>query len=194
MGQDRKYSEEQKLYALRTVQRFRDRWEVMEQENLQSDVGKKLDRAEFDIVYKEHYEALDQTELDRIVEDAIANAQPGEGEEAINEAEKAMIGHKSRFLRILTTFYAPNQAAQHKAKMERLEKDKLKSAGGDRAASAMGSNKDGGSVHDGGSVIGGGVYTPLVPEQWKEKIRDFRNLYVIKFPRILQALFYILKF
>lgn len=41
---------------------------------------------------------------------------------------------------------------------------------------------------------GSGVYTPLVPEQWKEKLRDFRHQYVIKFPRIWQALFYILKF
>ena len=105
-----------------------------------------------------------------------------------------MIGHKSRFYRINNTFYNPNLAAQHKAKVERQEKDKLKSAGGDRAASAMGSQKDG-SAHDGASVAGGGgVYTPLVPEQWKEKIRDFRQVYVIKFPRIWQALFYILKF
>jgi hypothetical protein len=64
---------------------------------------------------------------------------PGEGEEAISDSEKAMIGHKSRFYRINNTFYNPNLAAQHKAKMERMEKDKLKSAGGDRAASAMGS-------------------------------------------------------
>jgi cell division FtsZ-interacting protein ZapD len=102
------FTEEEKLYALRTVQRFRDRWEALEQENLQSDISKKLERAEYDRVYKEHYEALDQTELDRIVEDAILNAQPGEGEEAISNGEKAMIGHKSRFLRMVTTFYAPN--------------------------------------------------------------------------------------
>lgn len=58
---------------------------------------------------------------------------PGEGEENVSDAEKAMVGHKSRFLRVLSTFYAPNQAAQHKAKMDRMEKEKLKSAGGDRA-------------------------------------------------------------
>lgn len=75
-----------------------------------------------------------------------------------------------------------------------MEKDKLKSAGGDRATSAMGSNKDG-SIHDDKSMVGGsGTYIPLVPEQWKDKIRDFRHLYVIKYPRIFQSLFYILKF
>jgi hypothetical protein len=73
------------MFSLRAVQRFRDRWEKMEEENLQSDVTKKLERSEYDKVYKEHYEALDQTELDRIVEDAIANAVPGEGEESISE-------------------------------------------------------------------------------------------------------------
>ena len=45
------------------------------------------------------------------MEDAIANAQPSEGEEGITDAEKGMVGHKSRFLKVLTTFYAPTQAA-----------------------------------------------------------------------------------
>jgi hypothetical protein len=68
--------------------------------------------------------------------------------------------------------------------MDRMEKEKLKSAGGDRAQSAMGSNKDG-SIGDDKSMAGGaGVYTPLVPEQWKEKIRDMRFLYVVKYQRI----------
>ena len=35
-----------------------------------------------------------------------------------------------------------------------MEKDKLKSAGGDRATSAMGSNKDG-SIGDDKSMVGG---------------------------------------
>ena len=194
MGKDRKYSEEQKLFALRCVQMYRDRWEALEKENLESDVLAKLGRQEYDKVYKEHYEAQDQGELEKIVEDAIANHMPAEGEENVSDGEKAMVGHKSKFLKVLSTFHAPNQAAIHKAKMERMEKEKLKSAGGDRAQSAMGSNKDG-SAGDDKSVAGvTGVYTPLVPEQWKEKIRDFRNLYVIKYPRIWQALFYILKF
>lgn len=59
MGQDRRYSEEEKLVALRTVQSFRDRWEVVEKTNLEGDVRKKLERAEYDKAYKETYEALD---------------------------------------------------------------------------------------------------------------------------------------
>ena len=38
------------------------------------------------------------------------------------------------------------------------------------------------------------AYTPLAPEQWKEHIRSFRALYVIKYPRIFQSLFYLLKY
>ena len=133
MGKDRKYNEDQKLYALRTVQMFRDRWEALERENLENDVLAKLGRQEYDKVYKELYEAQDQSELEKIVEDAIANHMPAEGEENISDGEKAMVGHKSKFLKVLSTFYAPNQAAQHRAKQERLDKEKLKSAGGDRA-------------------------------------------------------------
>ena len=33
-----------------------------------------------------------------------------------------------------------------------------------------------------------------MPEQWKEKIKDFRNHSVVKYHRIFQALFYLLKF
>ena len=60
----------------------------------------------------------------------------------------------------------------------------MRSGGGARAESAMGSAK-GESVHEDKSMKDGtGTYIPLVPEQWKEKIRDFRHLSVIKFPRI----------
>lgn len=47
MGQDRILSEEQKLSALRIVQEYRDRWEALEKENLESDVFAKLERAEY---------------------------------------------------------------------------------------------------------------------------------------------------
>ena len=48
MGQDRKFSEDKKLLTLRQVQMFRDRWEEVEKENLEADVRKKLERADYD--------------------------------------------------------------------------------------------------------------------------------------------------
>lgn len=34
-------------------------------------------------------------------------------------------------------------------------------------------------------------FTPLIPEFWKQKSMEFGNLHVVKFPRILQSLFYL---
>jgi len=171
---------------------FRDRWEELEKENLRNDVEEICNRHEYDKLYKETYENIDSQELERNIEEAVANAAPGEGEGDITEGEKAMVGHKARFVQITRTFFAPDLAAQHRAKMERLEKEKLRSGGGERVASAMGSHKDGSNRDD--RSVSGGQYFPLVPEQWKEKVRDFKKLYVIKYPRIFQACFYFLKF
>lgn len=59
MGQDRQYTNREKLFALRTIQDFRDRWEALEVENLRHDVQAKIDRAEIDKVYKEQHEPQD---------------------------------------------------------------------------------------------------------------------------------------
>jgi hypothetical protein len=53
MGLDRKFKEEEKLFALRTVQRYRDRWEQSERENLNSDIQLKINRIEQQRIYKE---------------------------------------------------------------------------------------------------------------------------------------------
>jgi len=105
-----------------------------------------------------------------------------------------MIALKSKFVQVTRTFYAPDLAAQHKAKMERLNKENVKSAGGDRSQSGMGSQADKSMADDKSQVGGGGAYQPLVPEQWKEKIKEFKIQSVIKYTRIFQSLFYLLKF
>lgn len=114
--------------------------------------------------------------MDRKVGEAVDSSMPGEGDDPISEDEKNMIGLKARFVQVTRTFHAPDLAAQHRAKMDRLAKDSLR--GGDRAPSAMGSNKDGrSSQRDDKSAAGTTVnkeYFPLVPEQWREKIREFK--------------------
>lgn len=176
------------------MQKFRDRWEVLERENLERDVTDKIDRAEVDQAYLANYREIDAQELDRIVEDAMRNAVPPEdGEEGgISEDQKTLVGIKARFLRATTAFYAPNQAAQHKAKMDRMNKEKLRSAGGDRSKSGLSeaapSQKD-----DVASQMSKKDYVPLAPEQWKEKLKEFAKHSVIKYPRIWQSLMYLLK-
>lgn len=48
MGQDRTFTEEEKLFALRTVQKYRDRWEQSERENLKADIALKVASMEDD--------------------------------------------------------------------------------------------------------------------------------------------------
>lgn len=79
MGQDRTLSESEKLVALRIVQEYRDRWEALEKENLESDVQGKIERAQYTQQYKDAYENMDNQEMERIVEDAVQSALPDEG-------------------------------------------------------------------------------------------------------------------
>ena len=45
--------------ALRTVRDYRDRWEQVERDNLQSDIIRRVKRIQADRDYKEHYEQVD---------------------------------------------------------------------------------------------------------------------------------------
>lgn len=46
MGQDRELTAEQKTYALKTVQFFRDTWEATEIKNLEADIKRKVHNLE----------------------------------------------------------------------------------------------------------------------------------------------------
>lgn len=61
----------------------------------------------------------------------------------MNDEEKNMVGLKARFAQVTRTFFAPDLAAQYKAKMDRIAKDQLRSGAGDRVQSAMGSQASG---------------------------------------------------
>jgi len=71
MGQDRKFDEKQKLFALRTVQKYRDRWEASERENLKADIERKVASQEDDRQYKDSFETIDHADLDRVADEAI---------------------------------------------------------------------------------------------------------------------------
>lgn len=112
--------------------------------------------------------------MDRKVEETVQSSMPGEGEDPISEEEKHMLGLKAKFIQTTRSFHAPDLAAQHRAKMDRLAKHELKS-GGDRATSAMGSSNKDTSLKDDKSASGAPKeYFPLAPEQWREKIREFK--------------------
>jgi hypothetical protein len=68
MGQDRKFTADEKLFALRTVQRFRDRWEQSDRENLKQDIERRIRQMEMDKQYREQFEAQDNQELESRLE------------------------------------------------------------------------------------------------------------------------------
>lgn len=82
MGQDRKFTDEEKLFALQAVQRFRDRWELSERNNLKADIHRKVHHITVDKHYKEVNEVLDLQELE---EQAVKAILPKEGSESLSE-------------------------------------------------------------------------------------------------------------
>ena len=64
------------------MKKYRDEWERIENENLKFDIEKKIEFQEFEKQYKETFEALDLTQLDKLAEDATV---AGEGQEPLTE-------------------------------------------------------------------------------------------------------------
>jgi hypothetical protein len=97
LGQDRCYTEEMKEKILEIVKNYRDTWENLEAQNLRSDIAAKFERAEYDKGYKEHLEQVDQSELDKRIDEFLLASAPAEGEDPLSDNEKTMIQLKSKF-------------------------------------------------------------------------------------------------
>lgn len=93
MGQDRSFSNEEKLFALRTVQRYRDRWEQCERDNLKADIDAKIARIEITKTYKEVQEPQDVQELEARAEQAI---QQRDGADPVSEEAKQSMLKRAR--------------------------------------------------------------------------------------------------
>jgi len=109
MGQDRKFTEEQRLFALRTVQRYRDRWEQSERENLKNDIHLKIQRMETSKIYKE-YEPLDNAELDMRAE---ATLSLKDSNEPLTDENKLTHIKRARAILLAKTFYDPEGIIVH---------------------------------------------------------------------------------
>lgn len=181
MGQDRKFTEEEKMFALRTVQRYRDRWEKCEKDNLKSDIEAKITRGEVLKTYKESLEVQDNAELEIRAE---AGTVQREGSEPLVEEAKLALLKKVRLQQIAKTFYDPEGMIVHQ---RQLDRDKLRSS-----AEARNGGTPKAGDEPGDSMAPSVKYYPLCPEQWKKSFLDLRQLSIIKNPRVLQSLFYFL--
>jgi hypothetical protein len=115
MGQDREYTEQQIKLALRTVRDYRDRWEQVEKENLEQDILLRIKSIQRDKEYKEHFEAYDNGEMEKLCEEVLL---PKEGEEPMDEDTKILVQRKLRYKLMTKGFYAPNEPKPKKPKIK----------------------------------------------------------------------------
>jgi len=174
MGQDRKFTETEKLFALRTVQRYRDRWEASERENLKADIERKVNSMEDDRQYKDSFETIDYQDLDRIADES---AQVKEGQDPLTEDVKATTQKKAKFVALTKTFYDPEGCIAHQ---RQLDRDKLASQEQKREGTP---NKEQEGAAEPQPT--GPKYYPLSPEQWKKPLLELRQNYILKHPRVL---------
>lgn len=176
MGQDREFNEDEVKFALRKTQFYRDVWEKIETSNLREDIEKRVAHIEPDRFYRETLEQLDTAELEKLVEEQTA---PKEGDN-LTEEQKLALQRKIKFQLLTKGFYSPDDALAHRTK---IEKERIRTSGNKSAEEAA---KD--------DAMDASKYIPLVPEQWRQKLQDFREYHVIKMPRVFQTLFYLLGF
>lgn len=77
---------------------------------------------------------------------------------------------------MLKSFFAPEEATLH---LKQIEREKLRAL---REAKDDGDDKE------------ADKYYPLAPQQWRSEFLSLRDLHVIKNPRILQTLFFLLRY
>jgi len=133
---------------------------------------------EIDKHYKETHEPLDNAELEQRSEQLN---HPKEGQEPFSEEQRISGLKRARFNFVTKSLYDPEGAISHQ---KQLDRDKLRASAD---ASRVPTPNDG----EGAPEVAGKYY-PLAPEQWKSEVLGLRNFNVIKFPRVLQTLFYLL--
>ena len=162
---------------------------MREKENLKKDVMFKIANSDFDKLYKDHYEAQDQQEIEKIIEESVIaeNASKNDqGEDEMNEDEKNTLARQIRFKELTKGFWAPDSAKEHAMKMSKKPDEGLAAPEKtdkpeERVASALGSAKGSQENMEENDIP---PYSALVPEFWKSKCTEFAGLHVIKYPRI----------
>jgi len=92
---------------------------------------------------------------------------------------------KARLAQLSKTFYDPEGIIVHQ---RQLDRDKLRSS----AEARIGTPKNDDEQSQGAPKQE--KYYPLAPEQWKKPFLDLRQLSLVKNPRVLQTLFYLLEY
>ena len=103
----------------------------------------------------------------------------------MDEFQRGQALKKHKWDLLTKMFYDPEGAVQHSRALER-----------ERARNNVSGDRDRSGTPN-TSVLDNTMdekYTPLVPEYWKQPFLDLKELHVLKMPRVLQALFYLLQY
>ena len=183
LGQDRCFTPEQIRYSLDQIKYYTSEWERIENDNLRADIERKLAELDSDRIYKETNEALDVNELEKRAEEATI---PEEGKDPLTEDERNQVIVKTKFEFMTKQFKDPEGLSAHLKQIERERARNNASQGADRAGTPNTSQIGDQTMDE--------KFYPMAPEAWKQPVLDFKDLSIMKFPRVLQTLFYLLKY
>ena len=108
-----------------------------------------------------------------------------DGQEPLTEEQRNIAMKKARFNALTRTFYDPEGFLQHQKQVNRERERAAASGHGDRAGTPNTSNHP---------DLSDDKYHPVAPEQWKRGVVEIADRHIIKMPRVLQALFYLLRY
>ena len=92
---------------------------------------------------------------------------------------------KAKFRHLTCTFYDPEGYLAHQKQLDRERARATASGDRDRAGTPNTSNHP---------DLSDDKYHPVAPEQWKRHTMDISDRNVIKMPRVMQTLFYLLRY
>lgn len=102
----------------------------------------------------------------------------------MNDDLKQATMKKTRFAALTKTFYDPEGTVTHQ---RQLDRDKLKSSQEQRVGTPSKDDQPAAEKQPEGPK-----YYPLAPESWKKPLVELRQNSILKHPRVLQTLFYML--
>lgn len=111
LGQDREFTQDEMLFAQRTIRDFAKAWEHIEHKNLEQDVLLRLASIEHDLDYKKTKEPVDNADLEKRVEESIL---PKEGDDPMEEDVKTQTQKRTRHKLMTRGFFFDDKAPKAK--------------------------------------------------------------------------------
>lgn len=178
MGQDRQFKQDQVELALKAVSYFTRSWEEQERKSLAKDVERRIEKMEEDKYFAEKYKAKFEEIEDRWVEQNLEETEEPKDEISKNEERKLVrLLFKKKILnaeKIEVRPESPPETKKDDRRDRRGKKDHHKDESRDESKDQQEEEQI--------------DYT----DKWKNDLIELKNYKVIKMPRVIQAVLYLL--